>query len=143
MKDRRLKKTSLFLTELTACVLIFSVCASVCVLAFINADRISKQSGKEGVAVLSAQSVAECIKIMGINGLVDEFDAVSNNGVDYNIYLDGDADCVRPEEAEFIINVNLYNDEKLLTANISVTDGEHVLFELSSKSYQIEVGDYS
>lgn len=55
-------KSSLFLMELIIAILIFSVCAAVCMQVFAAAKRASNQSSELSHAVMCAQSAVETYK---------------------------------------------------------------------------------
>ena len=55
-------KTSLFLMEQLVMILVFALCAALCLECFITADRISKETSLRDEAVLLAQNTAECLK---------------------------------------------------------------------------------
>lgn len=55
-------KSSLFLMELIIAILIFSLCAAVCMQVFAAAKKASNQSSELSHAVMCAQSVVETYK---------------------------------------------------------------------------------
>ena len=55
-------KTPLFLMELIIMLLVFSVSAAICLQVFTGARRISDESHRLDVAVMQAQTAAECWK---------------------------------------------------------------------------------
>lgn len=55
-------KTPLFLMELIIMLLVFSVSAAICLQVFSGAKKISDESRKLDIAVMQAQTVAECWK---------------------------------------------------------------------------------
>ena len=55
-------KTPLFLMELIIMLLVFSISAAICLQVFAGARRISDESHRLDVAVMQAQTAAECWK---------------------------------------------------------------------------------
>ncbi len=55
-------KASLVLMELLVMILVFSLCAALCLQAFVGADRISRETARQDEAVLLAQNTAEALK---------------------------------------------------------------------------------
>ncbi|MBR5269950.1 MAG: hypothetical protein IKU21_05545 [Anaerotignum sp.] len=55
-------KTPLFLMELIIMLLVFSVSAAICLQVFAGARRISDESRRLDIAVMQAQTAAECWK---------------------------------------------------------------------------------
>ena len=55
-------KTSLLLMEQLVMILVFALCAALCLQCFVAADRISGETGLRDDAVLLAQNTAEALK---------------------------------------------------------------------------------
>ena len=55
-------KTSLLLMEQLVMILVFALCAALCLQCFMAADRISRETGLRDEAVLLAQNTAESLK---------------------------------------------------------------------------------
>ena len=55
-------KNGLFLMELMAVIVVFALCAAVCLSVFSRAKQTSQQSARLTGAVLAVQSQAECFK---------------------------------------------------------------------------------
>ncbi len=55
-------KTSLLLMEQLVMILVFALCAALCLQCFVAADRISRETGLRDEAVLLAQNAAESLK---------------------------------------------------------------------------------
>ena len=55
-------KTPLFLMELLIMLLVFSISAAICLQVFAGARRISDESRRLDLAVMQAQTAAECWK---------------------------------------------------------------------------------
>ena len=67
--------TGMFLLEMMVVVCFFIVCASVCVLAFVKAGRMSRLAAERNHAVSAAESMAEVWKLEGIEGLRERMNA--------------------------------------------------------------------
>lgn len=55
-------KASLVLMEQLVMILVFALCAALCLQAFVGADRISQETARRDEAVLLAQNTAESLK---------------------------------------------------------------------------------
>ena len=55
-------KTSLLLMEQLVMILVFALCAALCLQCFVAADRISRETGLRDEALLLAQNTAESLK---------------------------------------------------------------------------------
>lgn len=69
MNRRNHSGAGLFLMEMIAAICGFILCASVCILAFAKADRMSRLAKDRGEAVSAAQTAAEIWKAEGVDGL--------------------------------------------------------------------------
>lgn len=56
------QKASLILMEQLVMILVFALCAALCLQAFAEADRISRETARRDEAVLLAQNTAESLK---------------------------------------------------------------------------------
>lgn len=61
--------SGIFLMEMMMVVLFFMLCASICVLAFVKSENMSRLAAERNQAVLVAESVAEIWKLEGAEGL--------------------------------------------------------------------------
>lgn len=77
MSKRNYSKSELFLMEFIVVILFFSLCAAICISAFVKANNISEDSKKMNHAVILAQSIAEKIKATGNTG--EEYSGTYNN----------------------------------------------------------------
>lgn len=64
MRKGDFSKSHLFLMEFICVVLFFSVCAAVCVQAFVKSEALSRYGQTTNEALLAVQSAAENIKAM-------------------------------------------------------------------------------
>lgn len=55
-------KASLLLMEQLVMILVFALCAALCLQCFVAADEISRETALRDRAVLLAQNTAECMK---------------------------------------------------------------------------------
>ena len=66
---RRKQHSGIFMMEMIMVVFFFILCASICILVFVKADRMSRDAADLNQSVLIAQSVAEVWKLEGTEGL--------------------------------------------------------------------------
>lgn len=62
MSRRNYAKSELFLMEFILVILFFTICASICITAFVQANNMSEASKTLNKAMILAQSTAERIK---------------------------------------------------------------------------------
>lgn len=55
-------KTSLFLIEMLVMVLVFALCAALCIQVFARAEEISLETARQEEALLTAQNAAELLR---------------------------------------------------------------------------------
>ena len=55
-------KTSLFLIEMLVAVLVFALCAALCIQVFARAEEISLETARQEEAMLMAQNAAELLR---------------------------------------------------------------------------------
>ena len=72
---RRKQHSGIFMMEMIMVVFFFILCASICILVFVKADRMSREAADLNQSVLIAQSVAGVWKSEGPEGLKQRFDA--------------------------------------------------------------------
>lgn len=119
-------KTPLFLMELIIMLLVFSVSAAICLQVFAGARRISDESHRLDIAVMQAQTAAECWKAAhgDLEDTAEKMGAEpENNG--FRIY---DA------ENDLILNFTSENT----TAEIAVFNGEKVIFSLNCEAVMVD-----
>ena len=73
MMNKRDSGTAMFLMEMIAVVCFFILCAGVCILTFVKADRLSCLARDTNYASLAAESVAEIWKAQEEEGLESRF----------------------------------------------------------------------
>lgn len=69
----RKHNSGVFMMEMIAVVFFFILCASICILVFAKADRLSRKADSLNQGVFIAQSVAEVWKEQGKEGLTGHF----------------------------------------------------------------------
>lgn len=118
MNKRQKSGSGIFLMELIAVVFFFIICASVCMLAFAKADRLSRLAADRNQAVLMAESTAEVWKLNGEDGVKTLWK--------------------EEEMAEFQVEFQIISEENgLETAEISVIRSfdKELLFSLETSRY--------
>ena len=71
----RKQHSGIFMMEMIMVVFFFILCASICILVFVKADRMSREAADLNQSVLIAQSVAEVWKAEGTEGLKQRLNA--------------------------------------------------------------------
>ena len=124
MNQRNQSKSQLFMMEFLVVLLLFAVCAAICISAFVRADHISRDSVQLNRALTLAQSVAEEIKATGMVSGEEPAD----------LYND-----------DFYVRINRVVEDQILIANITVSrkeDANNTICQIQVKKYLLEEGRY-
>ena len=129
MKKR--SKTPLSLIEITLMILIFSVCASVCMRLFVSANEKANRSGNLACAVGWAQTAADTYKSCG----GDHAEAALRLGADLagktaTVWFDRDWNACAQTEGTFCLTLT---DGDPAAIRITQANGE-ALFALEVKA---------
>jgi len=132
-------KSQIFLLEFIIVVLFFAICSTICVSAFIKADRISKDSSRDVNAMVIAKNAAECFKASDDADPGEYLNITQDADGSYTIYLDEEFDeTSKLDAAAYTVRIDLVEKEKnLLTARISVYEKQE-----DTAFYQINVDKY-
>lgn len=138
MMKNNYSKSQIFLLEFIVVVLFFAICSTICISAFIKADRISKDSSRDVNALVLAQNAAECFKAsesadpaeyLKINDIIDG---------NYIIYYNEEFDAASRDNAAYTLKINIAEtDENMMTAGISVYEGNR-----KTSFYNLKVDKY-
>ena len=124
MNQRNQSKSQLFMMEFLVVLLLFAVCAAICISAFVRADHISRDSVQLNRALTLAQSVAEEIKATGM----------VNGEEPGDLYND-----------DFYVRIDRVVEDQMLIADISVSrkdDSNNKICQIQVKKYLPEEGRY-
>lgn len=135
--------TGMFLMEMMVVVFFFILCASICILAFVRADRMSRRAMERNHAVSAAESMAEVWKLEGIEGLSERMDADADPGSPGSCVVRWDAEWrtvgVGQSQADFEGILQSVSDEQgMNTASVEIrraADSE-LLFALNACRYK-------
>lgn len=117
-------KVPMLLLEIPIMLLVFSICAGVCIRLFATAHRLSQEAEELTGSAMWAQSVAEVVKASG--GNLDRAAETLNAkcfGEKLELWLDGDWE---PGGEVYLVSVSM-SDE---VARVCVTRDGETLFEL-------------
>ena len=133
---RKTPQSVVFLTEILLALMIFALCSSVCAGLFALSDRISKDSGVLGHAVIAAHNGAEAFKtktsLAGISQALGGFAWADGGGCTVRYGADW-----KPvtEDAVYEMQIGLTQDAVLRYADVLVLDGDgRVLFRLGASA---------
>lgn len=118
----------LFLMEMIAVILFFTICAGICIQTFAKADTMSKEASNLNHATIRAESIADAIR--AADG--------KDRAEDHSLYWDKDWNVTEaPGKAEFRSEVSYTEDqEHMQTADIRIVKGQsEVIFEMNTKHY--------
>ena len=110
MKQYTKSKSSLFLMEFIITLLLFAVCAAICMKLFAAADTLSKKTEELNNAVACAQGFAEVMR--GTDGTIDSIvkhypESVKGNEGFFEVFYDGDFIECSYDEAKYVSDITL------------------------------------
>ena len=127
--------SGVFMMEMIMVVFFFIICASICILVFVRADKMSRRADDLNQAVLAAQSAAEVWKAEGEDGLEKRFQAVSDGSGSLTMYFEKNGSAASPDAYVCQVTVTpepADSDSPVLRqADIAVTCGGESVFSLS------------
>ncbi|MEG2215282.1 MAG: hypothetical protein RRY09_06650 [Oscillospiraceae bacterium] len=128
MRER--SKLPVLLTELVIMILIFSLCAGVCLSIFASARRISRESGELSEAASLAQSAAEVYRasrgdLAAAAAILD----MQSDGAGYVLHYD--AAWNPSDDGEYALFIGATAEDG---AHIDVTGGGETIFSLDVKA---------
>lgn len=102
----RKQHSGVFMMEMIMVVFFFILCASICILVFVRADRLSRQADDLNQGVLAAQSVAEVWKAESLTGLEKRFLAqMDEDGESLVMGFGKDGNTVAVEDAVYVVTL--------------------------------------
>lgn len=102
----RKQHSGVFMMEMIMVVFFFILCASICILVFVRADRMSRQADDLNQGVLAAQSVAEVWKAESLTGLEKRFLAqMDEDGESLVMGFGKDGNTVAAEDAVYVVTL--------------------------------------
>ncbi len=127
--------SGVFMMEMIMVVFFFIICASICILVFVRADKMSRKADDLNQAVLAAQSVAEVWKAEGEAGLEKRFKAASGDDGSLTMYFEKNGEVASAEAFVYQVTVTppaeVSDSPVLRQADIGVTRGGEPVFTLS------------
>lgn len=153
----RKQHSGIFMMEMIMVVFFFILCASVCILVFVKADRMSREAADLNQSVLIAQSVAEVWKAEGTAGLKQRLGASisapdDGGGTDsgeparnqYVMEFDKNGSCAEhtlnsggdDKKGEKVYTAVLSADEAEGLAEITVSREENSVYTLSVSRHE-------
>jgi len=124
---KRNHSSGLFLMEMIAVILFFSICSGICIQAFAKADGMSRKAENLNHAVVRAESIADTIR--SENGNAD-----AGNGT---FYWDRNWKLLPGKEnAEFrAVTESSEDDSHMQKSDITIYRNEEVLFQMTVEHY--------
>lgn len=123
-------RASLVLMEQLVMILVFALCAALCLGLFVRADALSRETDLQDRAVVLAQNGAETIK--ACRGDLDRA-AVLLNGT-----RSGDTITVPGESMTMLITVTASDVPGLGTAEITVTGEDQTILSLTAAWQEVD-----
>lgn len=122
MIKHRDSKSQIFLMEFIIVILFFSICVTICLKAFVEANYMSEESKRINQAILIAESAAECIKASDYKEMDDKLSSLVYSQV---------------KEKEYNIEVEKQLKNQMVEATIIVCD------EKKKEIYKLKVKKYT
>lgn len=137
MSGRSVKKSGLFLIELTFAVLCFAVCAAVCTSLFASAKKNTDYGRNLTNASIKVQSAAELFKGKSgdLNALAEVLGGEAAGG-ELRVSYNGDWLVTQSaDDTEFILSVRAVSGDGIVSAFAQITDAGGVcLFSVTVKT---------
>lgn len=142
MSKRKGSGSMVFLMEMMMVVFFFIICASICISVFVKADQISKRAYDLNQAVLTAQSIAETVKVQGAEAGLRTLGGTWEEGAYGLCFYTSDWES-RQEgaDAAYRAEISFAESEGFMqTGDIAIREcrTDELLFSLTSKTYQKE-----
>lgn len=161
-RRNRASSSSLFLMELIVAIFFFSAASAVCIQFFVKSHLLSNDSSILNHAVNECTSTAELIDSSeGIEDSMNLLIRLYPNGnypdirrpssdvqnADIQIYYNDSFEECLPEEAAYILTLQLKQEDGLLHSDMQVTSAEEtkaseVIYELNTKHHIARRTDY-
>ncbi len=147
MNDKSNKHSSLFLMELIIAILMFSLCAAVCINIFIRAHSIKNNSYDLTMAVMHTSNMAEIFsnssnfeelfEVQYDSLSIQNSDTTSYNG---SVYFDSKwVECTQ-SDATYTASIEIHSEDNSQIGTFSVADSnEKVIYNLQSRQHRKEI----
>jgi hypothetical protein len=132
-------KTRLFLIEMIIIILFFALAAAVCANVFVKAHLLSAQSADLSMAVIKAQTAAECVK--ETEGNLPKLCLLLNGqqtGQKVTVFYDKDWETAEDEQAVYTLEADVQTKDGLLTASITMRKGDEEIYSVNTGRYMKE-----
>lgn len=130
MRNRPQRRSSIFLMEIILAIFFFSIAAAVCIRFFAAAKLKSDDAATLQQAVLAASGAAEVLEVCDgtTDSLLTYYPEAEADGQTVHVCYDEDWILCSTDTAAFLMDVQLSDDNGLLSASIVVTDtdGEEI-----------------
>lgn len=118
----------------------FALSAAVCISLFVQAHLVSKETRVSNLAVIQAQSVAECFKAAGGSAQdTARLLSVDSTGNEFSLYYDKDWQQAGAQEYSYRVDVSIDEEASPRSVSIAVVDrqkeGEGFIYTLEAKKY--------
>ena len=129
-------KTRLFLIELVIIILFFAFAGAICANIFVKAHTLSSKSTDISMAVMQAQSAAECVKDTDGDAkkLCDLLDG-QDTAEGLTVYYDKDWKPSDESGAKYELSIALTQENGFLNADISVLKGDEEIYSIETGKY--------
>ena len=122
-----------FFLEIVMNLLLFTICAAICLQLFAMAYTRNADSRVLAEASLKAQTLAEVFKLE--SGRIESIARRSGGGVSENeilIFYDKDWNAASESEALYKLSCDINQNVEIITADIRVLKGEKEIFSITA-----------
>ncbi len=147
MNDKSNKHSSLFLMELIIAILMFSLCAAVCINIFVRAHNIKNESYNLTMAVMHTSNMAE------IFSSTEDFDALFEDHYEFlssesadssqyeaSVYFDSHWKECTKADATYTAFVEIANENNSQIGTFYIEDSKkNIIYELQSRQFREEI----
>ena len=138
MKRRIQRRSNIFLMEIIISILFFSIASAVCIQLFAKAKLQSDNTAALNQAVLAASSAAEALEVSDgtPESLISCFPGGEAYGRTLRVYYDQSWNPCPSSLSSFQMEVLLSSDRGMITAAITVTSADEVIYTLQAENYK-------
>ena len=138
MKRRIQRRSNIFLMEIIISILFFSIASAVCIQLFAKAKLQSDNTAALNKAVLAASSAAEALEVSDgtQESLISCFPGGEAYGRTLRVYYDQSWNPCPSSLSSFQMEVLLSSDRGMITAAITVTSADEVIYTLQAEHYK-------
>ncbi|HJC10651.1 MAG TPA: hypothetical protein H9935_07515 [Candidatus Blautia merdigallinarum] len=140
MKKDPAKRSNLFLLELILAIFFFALASAVCILFFVQARALSRETHTQNEALVCAKNLSAFFESQegSLTDIADNFPESSLEDSRLEIFYDENWNLCSEEEKSYLASLTLSGssyEDHLLEGEIQVSDGSEVFCILDVSCY--------